>query len=109
MIRDSFGVIGVIRARLNHYVSPVELGTTDPYYNIKNEKGRCATLRAGRNHLGRATSRLLEFYPHAALLDFYPSAFSSRMLPVSVLPCAVVKINLYCAHDWPDRCKFNFI
>ena len=97
-IRGRLGGIWGIRGHRNHYVFHSEHGTTDPYYNIKNEKG-------GRDQ----TQQLLEFYPHAALLEFYPSAFSSRMLLVSVLPCAVVKINLYCAPDWPVRCEFNFI
>ena len=56
-IRRRVGGIWGIRGHPNHYVFHSELGTTDPYYNIKNEKG-------GRDR----TQHLLEFYPHAALL-----------------------------------------
>ena len=45
-IRGHFGGIWGIRGRPNHYVCSVELGTTDPYYNIKKEEEVCG-VRAG--------------------------------------------------------------
>ena len=73
MIRGSFGVIRVIRARWNHYVFYVTLGTTDSYYNIKKEKGGAAakggggTRRAGRSAVTSTLVAILEFYTTASV------------------------------------------
>ena len=60
-IRGQFGGIWGIHGRWNHYVFHSELGTTDPYYNIKKKK----------THSDLEIPLARRWLPSADLLEFY--------------------------------------